>query len=158
MRRGISLLEVLIATLVLAVALLALMGSGSTTHRHTHLLEEEVLAAVRARSLLDLVSRLEFERLDRLARRQAAADVVLDLDRLAAPGAVAASIAANEPAVSEPRARKVSGFDHRITYTRLDEDRGLVRVRVTWDRWGHHRTWCRLVVRPEASFRVRRIS
>src|SRR5205085_1657420 len=100
-RPGFGLLEILVALLLVAVLALPVVQSGTAIHHQTYLTEFDVLAAVRARTLMSVVSALDFELVHRqLAGGTAGAEVELDLAGMLEPGALEYLLAA--PARTNP--------------------------------------------------------
>lgn len=158
-RRGLGLLEVLIALLVIVLAALPLMRSGTTIHHRTYTNEFHVLAAVRARTILSLATAVEFEALHRaLGGVPTAALKPLDLTAFLEPAPLELLLKAprRSSPLYEEKSRLVA---HRLSGRVLDADRIDLRVEVTWTIPAEKRAAPHvlrlgtLVHRPEATMR-----
>lgn len=131
-RRGFGLLEVLIALLVIVLAALPLMRSGSTIHHRTYANEFHVLAAVRARTVLSLASAVDFEALHRALGGVPTGPLKpLDLAAFLEPAPL--ELLFKAPRRSSPLYEEKSKLlAHALEGRVLDADRIDLRVRVTW--------------------------
>lgn len=162
--RGFSLTEVMIAVVILGLALMPLLTTGRATHRQTYFAEHHMIASTRARTILDLVSSLDFAILDWIARKSpggaAGNPIQIDLEKLLEPGGLELLFA---PALdTDPKTLsyliKLRNFEHRVTYTRKSANLGEVKVSVKWvyagDKKDHEIVLTRLVYRGEHSHTV----
>src|SRR5690606_4547328 len=119
-RRGLSLVEVLVALFAIAVAIVPMLQSGTSIHRQSYMGEMHVLASVRARALLGLVSALDFVVLHQILGRQPQAQAQkLDLDALLPPGELQLMFSA--PAnVDASYASKLKLLSHEVHARVLD--------------------------------------
>src|SRR5207253_2642636 len=116
-RAGFGLIEVLIAAAVMGLVLVALVASGGSLHRRSHVTEGHAMAMVRARTLADMARALDFPVLQNLA---AGGTVELDLEKLYEPGARTLVFG---PLVAEAGLRRylarIRGFDEQVRWTLL---------------------------------------
>jgi len=86
-RRAFSILETVVALLILSGAGLIVLRSGVTIHRRSYFNEHQLLACIHARTLLSFARAVDFEYLkSELGRAVDPAFRDLDLDRLFEPG------------------------------------------------------------------------
>lgn len=131
-RRGLSLTEVLVALLAIAVAVVPMLQSGTSIHRQSYMGEFHVLAAMRARTLLGLVSSMDFDVLHQLLGRQPQAQAQkLDLEALLPPGEL--SLMFSAPAnVDTNYGNKLKLLSHEVAGRILDKNAIGVGVIVRW--------------------------
>jgi hypothetical protein len=158
-RHGLGLVEVLLALLVIVVAALPLIRSGTTIHHRTYTNEFHVLAAVRARTILSVASAVDFETLHRaLGGASSAALRPLDLATLLEPAPLDLLLKAprRQSPLYEEKSKLVK---HALAGRIHDGDRIELRVEVTWTipaekRTSPHRLRLGTVMhRPEATMR-----
>lgn len=155
-RAGSGLAAAMIAALIIALLLGALLTSGASIHRHSHVSESHLLAMVRARGLLDMVRALDF---DVLHAEAGSGELALDLDALLEPGAAARLFFTAGAAALPAYVRKAGAFSERLTWTNISADLARVDVRVTWTEAGkgarvREVRLTVLVDRPEAGYRA----
>jgi hypothetical protein len=146
-RRGLGLVEALAALVILSLAFAPLLTATTATSRQIHLSDRHVVAAARARSLLDLAGSIDFHLLDWIAGSAAKggrtggadidadADVELDLALIFDQNELSDLLSVlprPDPRRQGSRADPVR-FDDRVTYRRLSHDLGRVGVRVSWN-------------------------
>jgi hypothetical protein len=156
-RRGVGILEVLIALFVIVVAALPLIRSGSSIHTRTYFAEYQVMAALRARTVLSVASAVDFDRLHRaLGGAPGGALAPLDLDGFVDSAKLALLFAA--PAQVNPLyLEKVKRVTHKLSGRAIDRDRIELRVVVEWSipaetrAAPHEVVLATLLYRPEAS-------
>ena len=132
MRRGLSLVEVLVALLAIAVAVVPLLQSGTSIHRQSYMGELHVLAAMRARTLLGLFQSMDFDVLHQMLGRQPmAAPQIVNLDTLLPPGELQLMFSA-PAAVDGSYANKLKLLTHEVSARIIDRHRIQVSVVVHW--------------------------
>lgn len=153
MRSAFGIVEVLIALLVIVIAALPLIRSGSSIHTRTYFAEYQVMAALRARTVLSVASALDF---DRVHRTLGPSFAPVNLDRFVDPAKLALLTAA--PAQLNPLYRdKQKRVTHVLTGRALDRDRIELRVAVQWSipsesrAVPHEVALAMILHRPEAS-------
>lgn len=135
-----TLLEVMLAVLVVGVTLIPLMTSGQTIHRQGHMTEHHALADSQARTLLDLSCALEFPLLEAVARRAPApgGPAPLELDELLTPEGLDLLFS---PALGTPTdlvqvhalyKSKLDNFKHWVTVKLVEDDLIEVQVLIKW--------------------------
>lgn len=166
--RAFTLVEVLLTTLILAVAFLPLLTSGSAIHRQSYFNEYHTIASIRARTLLDLVRATDHDLLRQAseARMRSTGNpaVPIDVAGLLEPGGFEKLF---DPGVTpgDDSGRSFveklssSNFEHEVVFTPRTPDLGEITVVVRWrnpaDRGGgkmHEVHLAQLVHRREASF------
>lgn len=133
LRRAVSLVEVLVVALLLGVTLVTVLGLGTATHRQTSFTEYHLLAAGRARMIMELAASLDFEVFAALPGAGGGAAVPVKLESLYVPGAVDALYAATAGPSSQVYEVKLPAFRHAVDYTRIGARSGLLHVAVTWN-------------------------
>ena len=159
-RRGFTLTEVMIAVVVLGLCLVPLLTSGTTTHKRSHFAEHHILAASRARTILGMVTSLDFAVLDWIVQSSGGtAPIELDLEKLYEPGSMDllfAAIAGGDARTASFEG-KLDHFSHKVTYERISTDLGRVVVTFDWQysadqgKGNHELVLARLVRRNERS-------
>lgn len=161
-----TLVEVLLASVVLVVAALPLLTSAGSMHRQSYFTEHHAMAVVRARTILDLIRAVDFDLLAQAARQQSGVSgtgtVDLNVENLLEEGGFALLFdpgAPPEDSGAQLYLRKLKNFEHKATYVQKTPDLGEIQVLVTWkdpsdrtERERHKVRLIRLVHRPEVSF------
>lgn len=130
--RAFGLIEVLVALLLIALAALPLIQSGTAIHHQTYLTEFHLLATVRARSVLSLMRALDFEVVHR-ALDGSASGGPRPLDLTAFLKADDLTFAFAGPGLTNPLyRRKTELVRHAVEGEILGVDHMLIRVIVTW--------------------------
>lgn len=148
---GFGLLEVLIAMLIVVLVGLPLMQSGSSIHHHTVEMEFQVLAAVRARTVMSVLHAVDFERLHRAVG--AGGLTTLDLGQLVAPDTITVLLSAPDVTYRG----RIAQMSHDIQAGALDPDRVVLQVAVSYQIPGKTRATphvyrlATVVHRPEAT-------
>lgn len=139
-RAGITLLEVMIAVLLVGVTIIPLMTSGQAISRQGHLTEHHALADSQARTLLDLSCSLDYALLEAVARKAPAAGTPapLLLDTLLTPEGLDLLFS---PALGTPPElvqihalykSKLDNFRHWVTVKLVEDDLIDVQVLIKW--------------------------
>jgi hypothetical protein len=149
--------EVLLAVCLLVVVLVPILTSGSAIHRRSSHTEYRAIAAIRARTLLDLLAATDFELLRQLCGSAEAKDI--DLDELFDLGTIPLL---NTPSTLTPRVKNMlDRFKDQARYQGLGNT--LARIDV-WVRWEDPAArpgspplefhLSRLIMRPESTLAV----
>lgn len=156
-RNGIHLVEILLALLVVAGVLVPMISGGQQLHERSHFTERRMLALLRARTLLDLVSSIDFDALESVTGHGAAGTAeVLDLQKLFDPGELEQLTAA--PPQNQEYRGKTRDFVEKVTWTPVSPGLAWIETRVTWSLPGddpatpHGVTLGRLLHEPQVSF------
>lgn len=158
MRRGFSLLEVLVLVVVVGLAFLPVFSLGSATHRRAFFDEHQQLAQARAKLMLDLAAALDFTLLSALAGGQVSREVVIDMEALLGAAPMRRLV---EPFVATRAAGyqlKLANLRHRVTFVLHSAWIGRIGAEVTWvypgDTRGqvHSVRLARIVARREGAF------
>lgn len=163
---AVTLVEILIASAILVVALIPLMTGGSAIHRQSHFTEFHAMAVIRARTVLDMVRSMDFDLLRQSATAVAHGaypwSVVINVEALLAPGQFDALFTPLAPGARGSGAlyqTKLRTIKQVVTYTQKSPDIGEIKVKVFWtnaadrdQRQPHEVTLKRLVHRREMTF------
>lgn len=129
--RGISLVEVLLASCLLIVVIAPILTSGSAIHRRTSHTEFRAIAAIRARTLIELLAATDFEVLRQLHGSGEAREVNLNevfelsaIERLSRPTTVTPRV---QNMLERFRDRE------RVTYQALGPHLGRIDVWIRWE-------------------------
>jgi hypothetical protein len=133
MRYGISLIEVMIFVVILALAYVPMMGLGSATHRRAYFDEHQQLAQARAKTLLDLAAALDFDLLWAMAGGKVGQATPIDLETIFGAAALDSVFAPFAGTSSEAYSSRLKNLKHRATFTLKSPGLGDVAVDVSWE-------------------------
>lgn len=164
-RKGVSLVEVMLAIGVVLVAFLAMLGAGNALHRQGHLTEAHLVAGARLRCLFSVAAALDFQLLDWAARNSPGGEASIDLESVLGPAYAALLMGPTGPPAAptgKPEATlSLPEIRYQVTYIRRGADLGELRAQASWNQRalnGPERVQelrlSRLVHRPCVSFAV----
>lgn len=131
MRRGTSMIEIMVVVVLLGLAIVPLMNLGGSTHRQTFFTEHQLMAMGRARMVLDVGASVDFEVYDALAQKRNDQPVKVDLEKLLG-GGLAALYAVTLAPANASYAVKLENLAHELEFVRLDDVSGMLTARVAW--------------------------
>ena len=113
-RRGVTILETVIALLIFSIAALTILRSGGSIHERSYSNEFHAMAAIRARSLASIARALDFDVVRAVAGGAAATySVPLDLEKFFEPGQI--DFVLKPPAGRNPLfEQKLADFTHEV--------------------------------------------
>lgn len=154
--RGVSLVEVLLASCLLIVVIAPILTSGSAIHRRTSHTEYRAIAAIRARTIIELLAATDFEVLRQLYGSGGEREI--NLNEVFELGAIERL---NRPSDPSPRVQSMlERFrdKDKVTYQALGPHLARLDVRVHWEDPGGRAGspplelhLSRLVYRPEST-------
>jgi hypothetical protein len=131
MRRGVTMLEIMVVVLLLGFAIVPLMNLGRSTHRQAFFAEHHLLASMRGRMVLDLAAAVDFEIYDALAKKAGGTETAVDLEQMLGPGTIAGLYQATMQGTAA-YAVKLPNLAHDVRFARLDASTGRLDVTVGW--------------------------
>jgi hypothetical protein len=130
-RRAVTLLEVLIALVVLMLASITIIGSGGSIHTRSYLNEFHALAAIRARTLLSFATALDFDTLRKTVGTAGGTSVTLPLEQFFEPDELDTVFRA--PSVRNALyMEKLKDFKHEVRGRMASADLLELEVIVRW--------------------------
>ena len=129
-RRAMTMLEILVVVILLAFAIIPLIGAGQSTTRQTFFAEYQLVAMSRAKMVLDLACAIDFELYDALSKKTGGTQTPIEFEKLLPAGALEGLYAAAGKA--DAYTIKLSSFRHSARFTRVDEAVGRIDVDVDW--------------------------
>lgn len=161
-RRGLSLIEVMIAVVVLGLALVPVMTMGAATHRKTYFNESQQLAVARARALLDLVGSLPADWFFELSSKRAAGQfgqtIEVDPEKLFGQAQIVDLFGPMPGTAGDKSLERAGQLKHAVTWTLRAKDRGELVATVSWllpgERSGHQVRLARVLTLKEAAYAI----
>jgi len=123
--RGFTALEVVVAILVLAVAVLPIIDMTTSGRQAAALTEYHVIAQRRALRILEVYASEPYDRLRRLPRD--------------AEGVVTAPVPFDDPVFPDEYRKKLATCDERVCFQELEPGLGMVTVEIRWRPGGGER-------------------
>ena len=161
MRTGMSLIEIMIFVVILALAYVPMMGMGSATHKRAYFDEHQQLAQARAKALLDLAAALDFDLLAAIAGGKVGPATPLDLEAIYGAAPLDSVFSPFAGTSAQDYSSRLKNLKHSASFTLRAPGLGEVAVEVTWVYSGdtknqvHSVRLARTVARREEAFSQR---